>query len=316
MLRVHGRIADPRKYLSRDQEQAGQDYQQRQYVHLRKPVAPGRKRYPQAADDGDDFDAEILDEPEPALALVRPDGECREEREHKDQSGSGADHGRTLVNALLGAPLLLALQLLHGRRRLGRKSVELPLDLFQLDGPVILSHCAPGTGMVSAYLSDSAASLRATKNEFRRDNEGPARQMAVGSALLQDAGARRDSDRSRKGRGQRRAGQAVQTASSWRFSAHPARSLPSHCDGSRNLRAPGTCSNRGKAVRGKRRGAKSARGDAATGENRAIGARVRPGAAHQEGSAGYREGEEAGSGLTSTTTGDRLQLNGCQKSDA
>src|ERR1700730_1181155 len=206
-------------------------------MHLGEAVAPCRECHPQAADDDDDFDAKVFEEPDPALALVWPDDERGEEREHEDQSCSPADHCRTLLNTLLGAPLLLALELLHRKRRLGRESVALPLDFVQLCGPVILSHSAPGTGMVSAYLSDSAASSRATKNEFRRDNEGPARQMAVGSALLQDAGPGRDGNRIRKGRGKRRARQTSQTASGWRFSAHPARSVPSHRHGSRGLGA-------------------------------------------------------------------------------
>jgi len=60
MLRVNGRVSDPRKNLNRYQYQTCQDDQQRQRVHLGKPVAPGRERHPQAANDDDDFDAEIL----------------------------------------------------------------------------------------------------------------------------------------------------------------------------------------------------------------------------------------------------------------
>jgi hypothetical protein len=133
MLRVDGRVSDPRQYLDRHQCQPGQDDEQRQRVHLGEPVAPCRESDPQAAHDDDDFDAEIVEQTQAARALVRPDRQRGEEREHEYQPRSATEHGRALLGALLRAPLLLALKFLHGRRRLGRKSIELPLDLFQLD---------------------------------------------------------------------------------------------------------------------------------------------------------------------------------------
>jgi len=132
MFRVDCGVSDPRQNLNRHQCQPDQDDEQGQRMHLGEPVAPGRERDPQAANDDDEFDAEIVEQPQAARALVRPNRQRGEEREHEYQPRSATEHGPALLGALLRAPLLLALKLLHGKRRLGRKSIELPLYFFQL----------------------------------------------------------------------------------------------------------------------------------------------------------------------------------------
>jgi len=101
-------------------------------VHLGEPIAPGRERHPHAAYHDDDFDSEISEQARSALVVVWPDRKRGIEREYENQSGARANHCRALLRALLGAALLLALHLLESGRRLRRKSVELPLDFFQL----------------------------------------------------------------------------------------------------------------------------------------------------------------------------------------
>jgi len=130
VLRIDSRVADPRQNLDREQNEAGEDDEERQDVHLRQPRSPRRDRHPQTADDDDELDGEIAEEAGSARVLVWPEGECNAERADKDEACASADHGRALLDAFLGAPLLLALHLLEGRRWLWRESLELALDLF------------------------------------------------------------------------------------------------------------------------------------------------------------------------------------------
>ena len=79
---------------------------------------------------------------------------------------------------------------------------------------------------------------------------------------------------------------------------NPPGTVPAHRNGSRALGEPRPRSGRGQALRRERGRAKSARSDAAPGEDRAGGSRLRSGAAHQERSKGFGAGEAARSGLT------------------
>src|ERR1700681_508681 len=124
--------------------------------------------------------------------------------------------------------------------------------------------------------------------------------MAMGGALLQDASTRRDGDRTREGGGDRRAGKARQAAPDRRFATNPAGSVPAHRSGSRAVGEPGPCSGRGKALRGKRRRSKGARGDADPGEDRAGGSRLRSRPADEKRSKGFGAGPAARSGLKSS----------------
>ncbi|HYU54490.1 MAG TPA: hypothetical protein VEK37_16170 [Gemmatimonadaceae bacterium] len=132
MLRIDSGVSYSRQDLGCDTDQTEQNDEQRQSVHPWQSIAPSGERNPETTDDDDDFDAKESEQSASALALIRPEGEGDPEGKHKNQSGASADHGGTLLRTLLGAPLLLALHLLECRRRLGRQSLEFPLDFFEL----------------------------------------------------------------------------------------------------------------------------------------------------------------------------------------
>jgi len=66
------------------------------------------------------------------------------------------------LRLLFGATLLFALQFLECRRRLGRKSFELPLDFLKLACPVVFNHGRTLPRRDLAYLDDSEPSAGAT----------------------------------------------------------------------------------------------------------------------------------------------------------
>jgi len=130
MLGIDAGVSDAWQHFGSEQGQTGENYQQRQHVHPRQPVPPRREGDPDAADDDHRLDAEESEQPRSALVLVRPERQRGAEGEDEDESRASADHRPPLLRALLGAPLILALQLLECRRRLGRQPIELAFDLF------------------------------------------------------------------------------------------------------------------------------------------------------------------------------------------
>jgi len=99
-------------------------------VHLGQSGAPCGDGDPESTGDDYGFGREVAEEPGSARVLVRPECECDAERGDEDQPRASADHCATLLGTLLGATLLLALQLFVSRRWLGRESFELALDFL------------------------------------------------------------------------------------------------------------------------------------------------------------------------------------------
>src|ERR1051325_10826314 len=140
-------------------------------------------------------------------------------------------------------------------------------------------------GSRSIRTTGRARGARRRSRSGVRSDEGTARSLAVGGALLQDAGARRAGGRRRQGRAERGAGEAGQAGRRGRPPADPAGPVRVPGGGAGRRGAPRPARRRRRLVPRGRRGeaASGAPGRAAAGG--AVAALRRKGPADQEGSA-------------------------------
>ena len=139
-------------------------------------------------------------------------------------------------------------------------------------------------------------------DEFRGNDPGSTRQMAVGSALLQNARAGRRSHRQRESGGKWGAGEAGQTAPGWRFGADSDWPIPPSGQSAALSERRGPASVAMTLYKEDEEGRKAREVAASADEGGAVGVGLSAWTADQKRSARHREGQTEGNELTAFNT--------------